>query len=121
MTKLSTLKPAGGVAILVLALLSTSPALAQRTGDSARITMGIVEHAERVPLKSNTTRNALIGGAVGWALTSRRSAGTQAAGALGGAAIGGGATTGPEGSAFFGRSSETFAMGTHSVKPSRQA
>lgn len=78
---------------LALAMLGgSSPVLAQRTGDSARISVGIVERAEQVPLKSNTGRNALIGGAVGWALARNKSGGTQAAAALGGAAVGGGAT-----------------------------
>ena len=68
-----------GISLTLLGAGTT--ALAQRTGDSARITVGIVERAERVPLKSNVGRNALIGGAVGWALTRNRSSGTQAAGA----------------------------------------
>ena len=75
-----------------LAAMSTS-AVAQRTGDSARVSVGIVEGKQRVDLKSNTGRNALIGGAVGWALARNKSSGTQAAAALGGAAVGGGGTS----------------------------
>lgn len=83
---------------LSLALLgSTSTALAQRTGDSARISVGIVERAERVSLKSDTGRNALLGGAVGWAIARNQSSTRQAAAALGGAAIGGGATQAAQG------------------------
>lgn len=82
---------------LSLAVFVSGTALAQRTGDSARITVGIVERAEQVPLQSNVGRNALIGGAVGWALTRNRSSGTQAAGALGGAAVGGAGTSRAEG------------------------
>jgi len=82
------------VAGLTLSLLGASTsALAQRTGDSARVTVGIVEGKQRVELKSNTGRNALIGGAVGWALARNKSSGTQAAAALGGAALGGGGTS----------------------------
>ena len=75
-----------------LVAMSTS-AVAQRTGDSARVSVGIVEGKQRVELKSNTGRNALIGGAVGWALARNKSSGTQAAAALGGAAVGGGGTS----------------------------
>ena len=84
--------------VISLSLLGTSVcAVAQRTGDSARVTVGIVERAERVPLKSNTGRNALIGGALGWGLARNRSSGTQAAAALGGAALGGGGTSRAQG------------------------
>ena len=75
---------------LTLSLLGASAStLAQRTGDSARVSVGVVEGKQRVELKSNTGRNALIGGAVGWALARNKSSGTQAAAALGGAALGG--------------------------------
>lgn len=87
-----------GVTLFLLSVLGTSSlALAQRTGDSTRVTVGIVERVERVPLKSNTNRNALIGGALGWALARNRSSGTQAAAAIGGAALGGGGTSVAEG------------------------
>ena len=77
-----------------LSLLGASAStLAQRTGDSARVSVGVVEGKQRVELKSNTGRNALIGGAVGWALARNKSSGTQAAAALGGAALGGGGTS----------------------------
>ena len=79
---------------LTLSLLGASAStLAQRTGDSARVSVGVVEGKQRVELKSNTGRNALIGGAVGWALARNKSRGTQAAAALGGAALGGGGTS----------------------------
>jgi hypothetical protein len=79
---------------LTLALLGGSTlAMAQRTGDSARVTVGIVEGKQRVNLKSDTGRNSLIGGALGWGLARNKSSATQAAAALGGAAIGGGATS----------------------------
>lgn len=81
---------------LTLVGVSTS-AIAQRTGDSARVTVGMVERAERVSLQSNTGRNALIGGAVGWALARNQSSATQAGAALGGAALGGGATARSQG------------------------
>lgn len=84
-------------ATLLILTSAASTALAQRTGDSARVTIGIVERADRVQLKSNTGRNALIGGALGWGLARNQSSATQAAAALGGAALGGGATSRAQG------------------------
>jgi hypothetical protein len=79
--------------LISLSILLVAPeTMAQRTGQSARVTVGIVERAERVDLKSNTGRNALLGGAAGWALARNQSSSRQAAAALGGAALGGGAT-----------------------------
>ena len=86
------------IAALTLTLLAGSNfALAQKTGDSNRVTVGIVEGKQRVNLKSNTGRNSLIGGAVGWGLARNKSSATQAAAALGGAALGGGATSAAQG------------------------
>jgi outer membrane lipoprotein SlyB len=75
--------------LLSLCLLATAPAaLAQRAGQSARISVGIVERAERVQLDSEAGRGALVGGALGWGLARNQSSGRQAAAALGGAALG---------------------------------
>ncbi|MCZ6828581.1 MAG: hypothetical protein O7F73_03160 [Gammaproteobacteria bacterium] len=79
------------LALLSLSLLAAAPsALAQRAGQSARISVGIVERAESVQLESEAGRGALIGGALGWGLARNQSSGRQAAAALGGAALGGG-------------------------------
>ena len=86
------------IVLSIKLLFGCATSQAQRTGDSARISIGIVERAEQVPLKSDVNRNALIGGAVGWALARNRSSGTQAAAALGGAALGGAGTSRVEGS-----------------------
>ena len=83
--------------VTVILLGSSTIALAQKTGDSARVTVGIVEGKQRVNLKSNTGRNSLIGGALGWGLARNKSSATQAAAALGGAALGGGATSAAQG------------------------
>ena len=86
------------VAGLALTLLGASTfALAQKTGDSTRVTVGVVEGKQRVDLKSNTGRNSLLGGALGWGLARNKSSSTQAAAALGGAALGGGATKAAQG------------------------
>lgn len=71
--------------------------LAQRTGDSSKVSVGIVEGKQQVALKSDSGRNALLGGALGWGLARNQSSGKQAAAALGGAALGGGATSRAQG------------------------
>ena len=94
----NTFRRATTVAGLSLSLLAGSTfALAQRTGDSSRVTVGIVEAKQQVDLKSNTGRNSLIGGALGWGLARNQSSSKQAAAALGGAALGGGATSKAQG------------------------
>ena len=97
MLKIKLFKPLSVVVLTLSVYMVTTPALAQRTGDSARVTVGTVESAAPVQLQSNSGRNALIGGAVGWALARNKSSGTQAAAALGGAALGGGGTAASEG------------------------
>jgi outer membrane lipoprotein SlyB len=78
------------VAILSLSLLGAcQSAQSQRAGQSARISVGIVEGAERVQLDSQAGRGSLVGGALGWGLARNQSSGRQAAAALGGAALGG--------------------------------
>ncbi len=61
---------------------------AQRRGDSARITIGVVEAAQRVEFDAGTGRGALLGGAAGWALARNQSSATQAAAAAAGAGLG---------------------------------
>jgi hypothetical protein len=69
-------------------LVGSMSALAQRRGDSARITIGIVEGAQQVQFDSGAGRGALLGGAAGWALARNQSSGRQAAAAAGGALVG---------------------------------
>ncbi|MCP4467808.1 MAG: hypothetical protein GY887_10300 [Halieaceae bacterium] len=97
MRNITLFKPLSVVALTLSIYMVTTPALAQRTGDSARVTVGTVESSAPVQLQSNSGRNALIGGALGWALARNKSSGTQAAAALGGAALGGGGTAASEG------------------------
>ena len=98
MNKLNHVRHLATVAGLALTLLAGSSAvLAQKTGDSSRVTVGIVEGKQRVDLKSNTGRNSLLGGALGWGLARNQSSAKQAAAALGGAALGGGATSAAQG------------------------
>jgi hypothetical protein len=69
-------------------LVGSLSALAQRRGDSARITIGIVEGAQQIKLDAQTGRGALLGGAAGWALARNQSSGRQAAAAAAGAGLG---------------------------------
>ena len=77
------------IGLLALTVVASPLTLAQRSGQSAKITVGKVEQAQRVQLDSNAGRGALVGGALGWAATRNRSSSSQALGALGGAAAGG--------------------------------
>lgn len=98
MYRLSNFRHQATIAALTITLLGGSTsALAQKTGDSARVSVGIVEGKQQVNLKSNTGRNAVLGGALGWGLARNKSSSTQAAAALGGAALGGGATSRSQG------------------------
>jgi outer membrane lipoprotein SlyB len=69
-------------------LAGSMEALAQRRGDAASITIGIVERAQQVQLDAQAGRGALLGGAAGWALARNQSSGRQALGAAAGAGLG---------------------------------
>jgi len=69
-------------------LVGSIAALAQRSGDSARITIGIVERAQQVQFDAQAGRGALLGGAAGWALARNQSSGRQAVAAAAGAGLG---------------------------------
>lgn len=69
-------------------LISSLSTHAQRRGDSARITIGIVEGAQQVQFDAQRGRGALLGGAAGWALARNQSSGRQAAAAAAGAGLG---------------------------------
>ena len=75
--------------ILVCTLVvGCATATAQRRGDNARITIGIVERAQQVKLDAQAGRGALLGGAAGWAIARNQSSGRQAAAAAAGAGLG---------------------------------
>lgn len=75
--------------LLAVALsVSSISAQAQKRGQSARITIGVVEGAQRVEFDAQTGRGALLGGAAGWALARNQSSGRQAAAAAAGAGLG---------------------------------
>ena len=77
------------IGLFALTVIASSGAVAQKKGQSAKITIGKVEQAQRVQLDSNAGRGALVGGALGWAATRNKSSSKQAGGALLGAAAGG--------------------------------
>ena len=68
--------------------LGSMDALSQRRGDSASITIGIVERAQQVQMDAQAGRGALLGGAAGWALARNQSSAGQALGAAAGAGLG---------------------------------
>ncbi|MDH4039435.1 MAG: hypothetical protein OEV88_02150, partial [Gammaproteobacteria bacterium] len=54
------------LSVLSLSLvLAAAPALAQKTGQSAKISTGIVENVQRVQLDSEAGKGALVGGTLG--------------------------------------------------------
>lgn len=71
--------------------LAGIPASAQKAGQSARISTGVVERIERVDLQSEAGKGALIGGSLGLLSAKGKSTGKQVRntliGAAGGAAI----------------------------------
>ena len=69
-------------------LIGSMETLAQRRGDSASITIGIVERAQQVQFDAQAGRGALLGGAAGWALARNQSSAGQALGAAAGAGLG---------------------------------
>lgn len=70
---------------LTLAACATE---AQRPGTSARITIGTVVSAQQVDMNAQTGRNALLGGAAGWALARNQSSSRQGIAAAAGAGLG---------------------------------
>ena len=69
-------------------MLTAGSGQAQRRGDSASITIGVVEAVRRVEFDAQAGRGALLGGAAGWALARNQSSGRQAAAAAAGAGLG---------------------------------
>ncbi len=71
-----------------VAVATSNVADAQRRGDNTRVTLGIIEGAQKVEFDSGAGKGALLGGALGWALARNQSSGTQAAAAAAGAGLG---------------------------------
>jgi len=69
--------------------LSPAPGFAQKAGQSAKISTGIVENVQRVQLDSEAGKGALIGGALGLLSAGGKSSGKKATNTIIGAASGG--------------------------------
>lgn len=76
-----------GLALLVA--FATAPGFAQRAGQSAKISTGIVENVQRVQLDSDAGAGALIGGALGLLSAGGKSSSKKATNTIIGAASGG--------------------------------
>jgi hypothetical protein len=75
--------------VLILLLLSTSPVYAQKTGQSAKITTGIVQNIQQVEVQSEAGKGALVGGALGLLTAGGKSSSKKVRNTLFGAAGGG--------------------------------
>lgn len=69
--------------------LSSGPAMAQKAGQSAKITTGIVAQRERVELQSEAGKGAVVGGTLGLLSAGGKSSGKKARNTIIGAAAGG--------------------------------
>ena len=74
--------------VLLGLVAGCATATAQRRGESATITIGIVERAQQVQMDAQAGRGALLGGAAGWALARNQSSSRQAVAAAAGDGLG---------------------------------
>ena len=79
-------------------LLATAPALAQKAGQSVRISTGIVDNVQRVTLDSEAGTGALIGGALGLLTAGGKSTSKKARNTIIGAGAGGALASATQGS-----------------------
>jgi outer membrane lipoprotein SlyB len=87
------------VSIISLSLsLAVVPSLAQKAGQSTKISTGIVDNVQSVKLDSEAGTGALIGGALGLLSASGKSSSKQARNAIIGAGAGGGVASLAQGS-----------------------
>jgi len=61
LTRISTIALVGAA----LALAGPTPASAQKAGQSAKITIGVVVQTERVQMQSEAAKSAVVGGIIG--------------------------------------------------------
>ena len=86
------------VMVPVFSLLASAPLLAQKSGQSARITTGIVESVQPVELQSEAGKGAVVGGTLGLLSAGGKSSSKKARNTIIGAAAGGALTAGAQGS-----------------------
>ena len=91
--------PITTLALILVAILSTAPAEAQRKGQNVSVQYGTVIQKEQVDLNSGAVpRGAVVGGALGLASASGKSKKKKARNALIGAAAGGAIASSSQGS-----------------------
>jgi hypothetical protein len=83
-----------------LIALGGGAALAQKAGQSAKVSTGLVERAERVDLQSEAGKGAIVGGTLGLMSASGKSSGKKARNTIIGAAAGGALSSSSQGSRF---------------------
>jgi outer membrane lipoprotein SlyB len=79
-------------------ILAAAPALAQKAGQSVRISTGIVDNVQRVTLDSEAGTGALIGGALGLLTAGGKSTSKKARNTIIGAGAGGALASATQGS-----------------------
>jgi hypothetical protein len=83
-----------------LIALGGGAALAQKAGQSAKVSTGLVERAERVDLQSEAGKGAIVGGTLGLMSASGKSSGKKARNTIIGAGAGGALSSSSQGSRF---------------------
>lgn len=91
------MRMAGTLAFVIAAAMASSIS-AQRSGDSARITTGVVKKAERVELSSEAGKGAVVGGTLGLLSAGGKSSSKKARNTIIGAAAGAGLSASAQGS-----------------------
>jgi len=85
-------------AVISLSLVAGTPVLAQKSGQSAKVTTGIVESVQRVELQSEAGKGAVIGGTLGLLSAGGKSSSKKARNTIIGAAAGGALSSSAQGS-----------------------
>ena len=86
------------IGLLVFAGLASAPIYAQKSGQSMQIQHGIVVSSSYVQERSDAGKAALVGGAVGYGLTRKKSSSRKAAATVAGAGLAGASKSRSEGS-----------------------
>lgn len=90
----------GVLTLILLSLTVTAPVVAQKAGQSAKISTGLVERVERVDLQSEAGKGALVGGTLGLLSAGGKSSGKKARNTIIGAAAGGAIAGSAQGSRY---------------------
>ncbi len=89
----------GALSALSLSLvLAAAPGLAQKAGQSAKVSTGIVENVQRVQLDSEAGKGAVVGGALGLLSAGGKSSSKKARNTIIGAGAGGALSSAAQGS-----------------------